>query len=62
MVTYSGPTYVAIISAKHPSPTALSHLKDMKRVREIVEFRDNLNTSSGLSKPVMIITCDGGSG
>ena len=59
-VTYSGPTYVAIRSAKHHSSTALSHLQDMKRVREIVEFRDNLHTSSGLSKPVMIITCDGG--
>ena len=30
-VTYSGPTYVAIRSAKHQSSTALSHLEDMKK-------------------------------
>lgn len=59
-VTYSGPTYVAIRSAKHQSSMALSHMEDMKRVREIEEFRDNLTTSSGLVKSVTIVTCDGG--
>ena len=58
-VTYSGPTYVEIRSAKHHSSTALRHLQDMKRVREIEEFRDNLTTSNELAKPVMIATCDG---
>ena len=59
-VTYSGPTYVAIRSAKHQSSTALTHLEDMKRIRDIEEFRDNLRTSCGQSKPIMIVTCDGG--
>ena len=31
-VTYSGPTYVAIRSAKHQSSTALTHLEDMKKI------------------------------
>lgn len=59
-VTYSGPTYVAIRSARHQSSTALTHLEDMKRVRELKEFEDSLTTDSGLAKPVMIVTCDGG--
>ena len=59
-VTYSGPTYISIWSAKHSSSTALSHLQDMKRVRQLPQFHDNMYTSNDLVKPIMIITCDGG--
>ena len=59
-VTYSGPTYVAIRRAKHTSATAFSHLQDMKRIRTLDAFNEDLFTSDGLSKPVMIITVDGG--
>ena len=59
-VTYSGPTYISIQSAKHSSLTALSHLQDMKRVCQLPQFHDNMYTSNDLAKPIMIITCDGG--
>jgi hypothetical protein len=59
-VTYSGPTYVAIRSAKHDSSTALSHLEDMNRINSLPSFQNSLFTTDGLSKPVMIITVDGG--
>ena len=58
-VTYSGPTYISIWSAKHSSLTALSHLQDMKRVHQLPQFHDNMYTSNDLVKPI-IITCDGG--
>jgi hypothetical protein len=32
----------------------------MNRVRELLEFRESLFTSDGLSKPVMMVTVDGG--
>ena len=58
-VTYSGPTYVAIRSAKHCSSTAEQHLIDMKRVSLLSEFQDDMY-KDGLHKPIMIITVDGG--
>ena len=33
----------------------------MKRVRQLPQFHDNMYTSNDLVKPIMIITCDGGS-
>uniref|UniRef100_UPI00358F8CD5 uncharacterized protein n=1 Tax=Myxine glutinosa TaxID=7769 RepID=UPI00358F8CD5 len=59
-VTYSGPTYVGIRSAMHSSSSALHHLHDMKRIRSLPEFRDNMFCHDGLPKPVMIVTVDGG--
>ena len=58
-VTYSGPTYVAIRSAKHSSSTAEQHLIDMKRVSSLPEFQEDMFTN-GLHKPIMILTVDGG--
>ena len=58
-VTYSGPTYVAIRSAKHSSSTAEQHLFDMKRIALLPEFQDDMFIN-GLHKPIMIITVDGG--
>ena len=59
-VTYSGPTYVGIRSAKHSTSSACHHLFDMKRIRGLDEFRESLFCDDGSSKPVMIITVDGG--
>ena len=39
-VTHSGPTYVAIRSAKHTGSSAYSHLQDMKRIRSLPEFAE----------------------
>ena len=36
------------------------HLKNMNRIRKLPEFKDTLFTSNGLSKPVMMMTVDGG--
>ncbi|CAB3979549.1 Hypothetical predicted protein [Paramuricea clavata] len=59
-VTYSGPTYVGIRSAKHTSSSAYAYLKDMNRVCELSEFKESLFTSDGISKPIMMVTVDGG--
>ena len=59
-VGYSGPTYIAIRSAKHSQSTAYAHLEDIKTLSNIPEFKDIMLTSDLLHKPVRIITCDGG--
>ena len=59
-IGYSGPTYIAIRSAKHSKATANEHLEDMKTLSTIPEFEDIMLTSDQLYKPVRIITCDGG--
>ena len=58
-VTYSGPTYVAIRSAKHSQSSALHHLQDMKRIRSLDEFGGSYK-NQGNDKPVMIVTVDDG--
>ncbi|XP_065639521.1 uncharacterized protein LOC136072280 [Hydra vulgaris] len=59
-VTYSGPTYIAIRSAKHDSSTALSHLEDINRINHLLAFESSLFTEDGVSKQAMVITVDGG--
>ena len=61
-VTDSGATYVAVRSGKHSSSTAYHHLQDMKRIRRLPEFESSffIDGVVGRSKPVMIITVDGG--
>ena len=59
-VTYSGPTYVALRSAKHSSSTAFAHLHDMKRIHELDQFKRDLYDQNGLVKPIFICTVDGG--
>ena len=39
-VTYSGPTFIGIRSAKHLESSAYNHLADMKRIRELPEFEE----------------------
>lgn len=63
-VTYSGPTYVAIRSAKHSSSTAYSHALDISAVLKCSEFEDlttvNISGDIRLVKPIGIFTVDGG--
>ena len=60
-VTYSGPTYVGIRSAKHTGSSAYHHLQDMKRIRSLEIFDDSFtNSFTQTMKPVMIVTVDGG--
>ena len=55
----SGPTYIAIRSAKHTGSSAYSHLQDMKRIRSLPEFAESF-AQNEKEKKVMIITTDGG--
>lgn len=59
-VTYSGPTYIAIRSAKHSSSTATSHADDFNRLLSCEAFEASMKDSQGKVKPILIISCDGG--
>lgn len=59
-VTYSGPTYIAIRSAKHSGSSAVHHLQDMNRTRSLPEFAESFRNQQSLEKKVMIVTVDGG--
>eukprot|EP00794_Sanderia_malayensis_P004092 gene4092-4646_t len=59
-VTYSGPTYIAIRSAKHSGSSALNHLCDMNRARSLPEFTESFQNRQSQEKKVMIVTVDGG--
>ena len=58
-VTYTGPTYCAIWSAKDSGSSAYHHLQDMKRIRSLDIF-DGSFKNNGEVKPVMIVTVVGG--
>ena len=57
IVTYSGPTYCAIQSAKHSGSKAYHHLQEMYTISWYIQWR--FNNDSGNSKPVMIVTING---
>ena len=57
-VTYSGPTYCPIQSAKHSGSSAYHHLRDMKRIRSLVIFDGSFKNNDEV-KPIMITTVDG---
>ncbi|XP_043469775.1 uncharacterized protein LOC122503338 [Leptopilina heterotoma] len=59
-VSYSGPTYIAIRSAKHNSSTASTHAFDLKRLLELESFNTIMRNSNGSIKPVLILSVDGG--
>ncbi|KAJ8940658.1 hypothetical protein NQ314_010633 [Rhamnusium bicolor] len=59
-VTYSGPTFIAIRSGKHSSSTAKSHANDFKKIFELESFKSFAYTNTGSTKPVVIISADGG--
>ena len=58
-VTYSGPTYSVIRSAKHSGSSAYHHLQDMKCM-QLLNIFDGSFENNGEAKPVvMIVTVDG---
>ena len=57
---YSGPTYVAIRSAKHDQSNADSHATDFHRFVDLKEFEKVARDETGEVKPIVIITVDGG--
>lgn len=59
-VSYSGPTYIAIRSAKHDSSTAETHAFDLDNVMTLPEFSKLVRREDSTVKPVLIITSDGG--
>lgn len=59
-VTYSGPTYITIRSAKHCGSTAYSHAKDLQVLLDKDFVQDHVRTSNGDIKPVVILVVDGG--
>jgi hypothetical protein len=59
-VGYSGPTYIAIRSAKHDRSDANSHTCDFDRLVGLKEFEKSARDYTGQVKPIVIITVDGG--
>lgn len=59
-VTYSGPTFIAIRSGKHSQSTAYAHAKDLENILESDRFAEYCKTESGETKPIIILTVDGG--
>ncbi|CAF1277160.1 unnamed protein product [Adineta steineri] len=57
---YSGPTYVAIRSAKHDQSNADSHALDFDRLVNLKEFENVARDETGQVKPIVIVTVDGG--
>ena len=58
-VTYSGPTFITIRSAKHDSSTAQSHCADFIKLVGLPELASVALTESGDVKPIVIISVDG---
>ncbi|CAF2616168.1 unnamed protein product, partial [Rotaria sp. Silwood2] len=59
-VGYSGPTYIAIRSAKHDFSSAQTHASDFDRLVGLKEFEKVAHDETGQVKPILIITVDGG--
>ncbi|UJR34218.1 hypothetical protein I4U23_021624 [Adineta vaga] len=57
---YSGPTYVAVRSAKHDQSNAESHAVDFDRLVNLKEFEKVARDETGQVKPIVIVTVDGG--
>ena len=59
-VSYTGPTYIAIRSAKHDKSNASTHSFDFDTLFNLAEFESVIKTDIGQMKPVVIISVDGG--
>ena len=59
-VSFSGPTYIALRSAKHDSSTANSHQYDFQRLTELDEFNQSIKNKIGEIKPILLVAVDGG--
>ena len=60
VVSYFGPTYIAIRSTKHPGSLTFHHVRDMNKVRSLSEFTNRFQDKSSKVKKVMIVTVDRG--
>ncbi|CAF1529023.1 unnamed protein product, partial [Didymodactylos carnosus] len=58
VVTYSGPTFVAIRSALHDSTTASSYLHDLRTLLQLDEFESVAKYENAV-KPIVILSVDG---
>ena len=59
-VTYSGPMYIAIRSAKLSGSSPFHHLQNMNRSRSLPEFTESFQNQQSKEKKVMIVTVDRG--
>ena len=59
VITYSGPEYIAVRSAKLSQSSVVHHLKDMKRIHSLDDFSGSLK-NKGNDMPLMIVTIDVG--
>ena len=59
-VTYSGPTYIGVRSAKHNGSTAFSHAEDLTRLCDLEPEIFKLSGSVREYKPVIVKGVDGG--
>ncbi|CAF1403975.1 unnamed protein product, partial [Rotaria magnacalcarata] len=59
-VGYSGPTYIAIRSAKHDKSVSANHRDDFNHLVKLKEFNTAALDSSNTVKSIVIITVDGG--
>ena len=59
-ISFSGPTYIAIRSAKHDSSTANSHQYDIQKLMELEEFKQSIKNKKGEIKPLFFVSVDGG--
>ena len=58
-VSYSGPTYIAIRSAKHSSTTASSHAKGLDKLLSLDDFKPLAYGLDGKVKPILVLSVDG---
>ena len=59
-ISFSGPTYIAIRSAKHDSSTAQTHQFDFEKLLELEEFKNSVKNKTGEIKPILFVAVDGG--
>ena len=59
-ITFNGPTYIAIQSAKHDSSTAQTHQYDFEKIMELEEFKHSVKNKNGDIKPILCVAVDGG--
>ena len=57
--TYSGPTYVAIRSAKHDTSSSKTHARDFETLKTLESFRDIMLHENEV-KPLVFVGVDGG--
>lgn len=59
-VTFSGPTYIAIRSARHDKSTAKTHQFDFDKLTNLAEFETSIKNKKGEIKPLIFVAVDGG--